>query len=106
MVPDVKPSIKVECASGAVALVKRISAKKEQPPLPKPFPIRTNFTRDITKCLEEKCLTGKARMKFITAIASSIFQVKSYPTREEYNHVCEQLLRKWPFLRSRTGYVS
>ena len=49
-----------------------------------PFELPTNFNVSIQECLDNEHLTGKARGKFITAIAHSIFEHKSYPTQEEY----------------------
>ena len=34
-------------------------------------------------------LTGKARTKFISSVASAVFWYKNYPTKEEYDHVAE-----------------
>ena len=53
-------------------------------------------------------LSGGARAKFIASVCSAIFQYKSLPTTDEYNHVGEQIVKKYPFLKSKSGsgYVS
>ena len=47
-------------------------------------------------------------VKFITEIAHALFSYKSYPTREEKDHVARQCVKKFPFLEATcgTGYVS
>ena len=58
--------------------------------------------------LRKGMLTGRARPKFITSVASAIFQHKSYPTKDEYDRVGKLIISEYPFLRSSngTGYVS
>lgn len=58
--------------------------------------------------LKENRLSGRARAKFIGAVCSAIFSHKSFPTTEEYNHVGEQIVNQYPFLKSKSasGYVS
>lgn len=45
-------------------------------------------------------------MKFITSIAEAMYRFKSYPTKEQYDHVANQVVKKWPFLETRSGHVS
>lgn len=58
--------------------------------------------------LKQNRLSGRARAKFIGAVCSAIFSHKSFPTTEEYNHVGEQIVNQYPFLKSKSGsgYVS
>ena len=83
----------------------RASKKKQEPPLPRPFELPQNFQFSVLEGLLNKNLTGKSRSKFITAIAGAIFHHKSYPTRDEYDHVTRQVFSKWPFLQARNGDV-
>ena len=71
-----------------------------------PFDMPRNFQPFIQKGLNEENLTGRARAKFITSVAGAIYLLKSYPTREEYDHVTNQMVKKWGFLDTRTGHVS
>ena len=47
------------------------------------------------------------RTKFFSRTAGAIFNFKSYPTKDKYNHIGHQIIAKYPFLRSEegTGYV-
>ena len=83
-----------------------VSKKKQEPQLPIPFELPRNFQPNIQAGLDENNLTGRARAKFITSIAEAIYRFKSYPTREEYEHVANQIVKKWEFLETRTGHVS
>lgn len=78
----------------------------QEQPLPIPFELPTNFQQKIMIALEEQRLVGRARAKFITKIAEAMFRYKSYPTREEYQHVAMQIIKKWEFLGRQTGHVS
>ena len=82
--------------------------KQQMPeqPLPIPFELPSNFQQKIMIGLEEQRLVGRARAKFITTIAEAMFRFKSYPTREEYQHVAMQIIKKWEFLGRQTGHVS
>lgn len=71
-----------------------------------PFDLPRNFQTNIQTGLDEKSLTGRTRAKFITSIAEAIYRFKSYPTKEEYEHVANQIVKKWAFLETRTGHVS
>ncbi len=53
---------------------KRISVRKQEMPLPKPFEVPHNFTPNVEDALESKSLNGKTRAKFITLIAQSIYR--------------------------------
>ena len=72
------------------------------------FELPKNFSQDVQKDLTGNRLIGRARTKFIASICSAIFRFKAYPNKAEYNHVGKQIVKKYPFLRSKTGsgYVS
>ena len=76
-----------------------LSKRGHEPPLPRPFDVPQNFPQAIST-------DGKPRAKFITIIAQSIYRHKSYPTDEEYIHVAQELVKKWPFLDGGKGIVS
>lgn len=95
--------LKVEERS--ITPIRRITERKQEPPLPRPFPLPRNFTPSITLALESEKLTGKERAKFMTAIAHSIFTYKSYPTKAELEHVAQEMMKRWKFLAA-LGTVS
>ena len=86
--------------------VPSISKKKQESRLPRPFQLPVNFNPTIADALTNKSLCGKPRTKFISVIAEAIFRHKSYPTTEEYEHVAQQIVKKWPFLNKSGSYVS
>lgn len=53
---------------------KRISARKAELPLPKPFEVPANFSPNVQVGLESNSLNGKTRAKFITMIAQAIYR--------------------------------
>lgn len=57
------------------------------------------------KCLKKRQLIGKKRAKFITSICEAMYTFKSMPTKEEYDHVALEMLKKWSFLGSKNGHV-
>ena len=71
-----------------------------------PFELPHNFKPNIQEGLDNCCLNGRARTKFVTSIAESMYRFKSYPTGEEYEHVSRQIVKKWSFLNTSTSHVS
>ena len=73
-----------------------------------PFELPQNYTPIVAEGLRAGRLSGKALVKFITEIAHAVFRYKSYPTREEKDHVARQCVKRFPFLEATcgTGYVS
>lgn len=99
--------IKLDPDASIVDVWARVASKrKQEPPLPTPFEMPRNYPTKIQAGLDEKSLTGRARAKFITTIAESVYRFKSYPTREEYEHVAQQIVKTFSFLASSTGHVS
>ena len=78
---------------------------KSEKALPIPFELPCNYPKDVVDDLKEKRLSGRARAKFIGAVCSAIFSHKSFPTTDEYNHVGEQIVNQYPFLKSKSGSV-
>ena len=70
------------------------STRKQEPPLPMWFDLSRNFQPKIQAGLDEKNLTGWARAKLITSITEAIYPLKSYPTKEEYECVANQVVKK------------
>ena len=67
-----------------------------------------NFLRDVQDGLSSGSLSGCCRAKFISTVASSMFLHKSYPTKEEYSHVAQVIVKVYTFMRlgGGTGHVS
>ena len=68
------------------------SKRKQEPALPMPFDLPRNFQPKVQEGLDQKNLTGRTRVKFITSIAEAMYRFKSYPTKEEYDHVANQMV--------------
>lgn len=58
--------------------------------------------------LKRGILSAKSKAKFVKGVAAAIFRFKAYPTRAEYDHIGQQMIQQYPFLKSfsGTGYVS
>jgi len=80
-----------------------LKIEKREEPLPIPFELPRNYHKDVTEELSHNRLSGKARTKFIASVCSAIFKYKSFPTTPEYNHVADQIVEKYPFLKSKSG---
>lgn len=99
--------LKLDPEASVVTVWTRVASKKKRESgLPMPFELPRNFQPNIQAGLDDKNLTGRARAKFITSIAEAIYRFKSYPTREEYEHVANRMVQKWTFLETRSGHVS
>lgn len=83
---------------------KRVKREKEnEPPLPQPFGLPRNYPRIVKDGIAKGCLTGRARTKFISTVAATVFYHKSYPTKDEYTHVAQQIIKNHPFMNSGRG---
>ena len=73
-----------------------------------PFELPRSYPQEVQNDLCENRLTKRSRAKFIARICSAIFRYKAFPSTAEYNHVGEQIVKKYPFLRNKTGtgYIS
>ena len=87
---------------------REITKRELESPLPMPFKLPRNFPPLVMCELKKDMLSIAGKTKFISAVAASMFHHKSYPTKQEYEHVGQQIIEKYPFLRSAsgTGYVS
>ena len=109
MIQSSEVTVKDDCAKFVGSIKPRAITKREQePPLPSPFPLPTNYPKEVMAGLSMGVLSVTARTKFFSRVAGAIFNVKSYPTKDEYNHIGHQIITKYSFLRSQegTGYVS
>ena len=68
-----------------------------------PFELPRNYPAVVLADLEQSKLCGQARAKFIACIASAIFHHKCYPTKDEYDSVGREIIKKYPFLKSKSG---
>jgi hypothetical protein len=85
-----------------VTMYERNFKKKEELPLSRPFILPDNFTPIVNEAIQSKELVGKSRRKFITAIASAIFQKKLSNKKEEYEY---KLLLIWCFRNGHFWYL-
>ena len=74
-------------------IICKSSEAQSEDPLPVPFELPKNFPQDVQKDLQSSRLIGRARAKFIAGICSAIFQHKAYPSKAEYDHVGEQIVK-------------
>ena len=88
------------------AAVPPFSKKKQESRLPRPFQLPVNFNPTISLVCWKMRLSGKPRSKFVSVIAELIDGYKRYPTNDEYDHVAEQIVKKWLFLCKSGSYVS
>ena len=88
--------------------MKIIKEQKAEKPLPTPFELPRNYPKEVMDDLKLNRLSVGARAKFIASICSAFFQYKSLPTKDEYDHIGEEIVKKYPFLKSKSGsgYVS
>lgn len=84
-----------------------ITKREPEPPLPTPFELPRNYPPLVMSELSNNKLSGKGKAKLISSIAAAIYRFKSFPTSDEYNHVGQQVVLKYNFLKSNegSGYV-
>ena len=86
MTPASKPNLPI-----------RKSQQPQEPHLKRPFKIPSEFPASVKSGLQKKQLFGRSRTKFITTVAQAIYREKCYPTRDELEHVVQQVFKEWPF---------
>ena len=69
-------------------------------PLPDPFILPQNHRPDVELALKSGRMTAETRRAYITKVAGSIFSHKRYPTREEFQRIAIDMVRRYPFLQS------
>lgn len=73
--------------------MKIIKEQKTEKSLLKLFELPRNYPKEVMDNLKLNRLSGGARANFVASVCSAIFQYKSLPTTDEYNHVGEKLLK-------------
>jgi len=66
------------------------------------------FSAKTEKSIQRGEVTKGVRSEVIAALAWEVWRHTQYPTFEEYNEICQSLVRKHPILRDTigNGYVS
>lgn len=103
-----------ECNSGSVhqsctsspksvlpSVVRR--KRKEEKPLPDPFPLPKNYRPDIEVGLRTGKMSRETKAAFLSSIAAAMFSYKMYPEREEYSRIAYQIVAQYPFLKLSKG---
>ena len=65
--------------------------------------LHRNYPCMVMSDLKRGMLTGRSKTKFVASIAAAIFRFKSYPTKDEYEHVSQLIISAYPFLKSSSG---
>lgn len=63
-----------------------------------PFELPVNYPVIVEEALEKKSLHGPAFTRFIMSVSSTIFSHKSHPSTDEYHHIIDRILDKYPFI--------
>lgn len=71
--------------------------------LPIPFKLPKHFPKFVKKELSTGVLSGKARTRLIFTVAIAMFEYTPYPTKEEYDHVARQIVKKYDFMSDDKG---
>ena len=71
--------------------------------LPQPFQLPENFPESVEEEIETGQLSAKERKRFMLTVANAIFDHTMYPSNVEYNHVAEQIVRKYSFMGDKKG---
>ena len=77
--------------------------KKRRSSLPRPFQLPKHYPKFVKQELSTGILSGKARTRLIFTVANAMFEYTHYPTREEYDHVARQIVRKYEFMSDDRG---
>ena len=87
---------------------KPTKTEDDKVPLPDPFILPKNYTPDVVSALKLGKMTLQTNKAFLSAVASSMFESKLYPSTDDYNNVARSIIAKYPFMKSPTGkpYVS
>lgn len=63
-----------------------------------PFPLPKNFRPDVEIALKAGKMTNETRKSFLSQIAGAIYTYKKYPSVNELESVCKEVIRIYPFL--------
>ena len=53
--------------------------------------------------LAARNLIGKSRTRFVSSVAAALYHEKAYPTKIEYGHVAERIVKKYSFMADHQG---
>ena len=73
---------------------------QEDTDIPNPFPFPTHYRSDIELGLKQENMSALAFTKFVTRIANVMFLYKRYPKKGDYESVAEQIVTRYPFMKS------
>lgn len=76
---------------------------KNKKSLSNPFQFPQNYPPEVECALKTKSMMPRTMNRFLTTLARSIYSEKCYPTAREYQHVAQEVIRKYPFLASPAG---
>ena len=71
--------------------------------LPRPFHLPKHFPKVVKSEISTGFLSRKARSRLILTVANAVFDYASYPTREDYDHVARQIVKKYQFMSDDKG---
>ena len=93
---DIAPGKVEEVATTA----KREMLKLKEEPPPDPFILPGNHRPDVEVALKSGKMTAETRKTYLSQVAAAIFTKKRYPTREEFQRVALDIVRRYPFMES------
>lgn len=73
------------------------------------IPDGTTFSSKVQRAIADGIVVGRVRREVVQVLRTLMLQHTKYPSRDQYNTVCEKLLIKFPKLRDDVGslgYVS
>ena len=73
---------------------------QEERDIPYPFPFPSHYRSDIEMGLALKVMSPLTFAKFLTRIANVMFLYKRYPKKADYEIVADQIVARYPFMRS------
>ena len=91
-------------------LPKHVLVTTEDPDVqfPDPYIVPVHFSQDVIESLAIGKMTKDTQNRFLSGVASHVFQIKRKPSTEDMINVSRAIIAKYPFMRSPTGspYVS
>lgn len=87
-------------STGSQASLVVIVEGQEDMDIPYPFLFPSHYRSDIEMGLKLKVMSPLTFTKFLTRIANVMFLYKRYPKRADYESVAEQIVTRYPFMRS------
>jgi hypothetical protein len=106
--PASTPCSSVSDVSETVPVKRRRIEKPKEDALIDPFPLPKNFRPDVELALQSGQMTNETRKSFISQVAGAIYTFKKYPTTNELENVCKEIVKLYPFMgykNPKTGNV-